>query len=208
MKTIDNKTKNMNKVLKELVKINNHKYKYLIKDIIKVFKTTEIYNTYEIDGFMFNKDFPLIISISKNVKQIYLRVSIYNQDIYRIFEDEYFIHTCLLHLDEYIINNNRKLDECLYLRIIKIIDYVEDLRKNYIYSKYHDALILKYKILNKTQIDMDKDRFCKREIFECIVCYEPVNRELKSVCCKKHICRVCSERIRPLKCPNCRCEFY
>ena len=216
MKTIENKTKNMNKelkiienmnkVLKELNMIEKHKYKHLIKDIIKTLSITENFKSYDIDGFMFGKYFPINISICKNVKNIYLRFYIYNQDIYRTFDAEYDLNTCLLHLNE--DNIIKKVDDCLYMRIIKIIDYIDILSQKYVYSKYHDLLINKNEVKNLMKLDMDKDKFCKREIFECIVCFDYVSSNLKTTCCNKHICRMCSERIIPLKCPNCRCEFY
>lgn len=200
------KNKNMNKVLKELSILEKHKYKYLIKDILKNLETTDRFKSYQIDGFMFDKHFPINVSICKNIKNIYIRVSIYNQDIYRTFDDEYDLNSCLLHLEEESIN--KKIDDCLYLRIIKIIDYIDILSTNYVYSKYHDSLINKNKVKLMTKIDMDKDKFCKREIFDCIVCYDPVCSSLVTTCCQKHLCRMCSERILPLKCPNCRCEFF
>jgi hypothetical protein len=201
--------------MKELELMADYPFKNILKHIVDNYKNDSEYS-YEFSGYNFSTNLVLtpsirIINSELNKKNtfVYINCLLYIQDIYRDFED---IDDCetdfvnLLHCHDIDFIKNPS-EPCVF-KIAKAIDFINNLKYNYIYSKYHDLLINKKKYKKKILIDREEAIICKREIHECIVCYENVSSQLKTVCCGQYICRLCVNQICPLKCPNCRTEFF
>ena len=127
----------------------------------------------------------------------------YNQYIYRNKEDDNYDEcefVSLLHFNEQIICECSKIP--FVFKLATALTFIDKIKENFIYSKFHDGLVLKSKYDKQFLIAMEEESICKREINECIVCYEIVSSELQTGCCKKHICRICVENLTPQRCPN------
>jgi hypothetical protein len=204
-----------NQVLKELELVTNYTFKNLLKHIVEKFKNKNN-DEYEFKGYNLSKHIiltPVIRYIksshNKNNTYVYVNCLIYNQDIYRDFDDEEDCECDFKTILHCTSSDVTTIPEDPYVfKIAKAIDFINNLNENFVYSKYHDMLIKK-SIYNK-QILIDKEEaiICKREIHDCIVCYENVDSRLTANCCGAKICRICVNQIEPLKCPNCRNEFY
>ena len=194
----------------------NHPFKNLLKHITDKCKSKNDFEYELLSGYNFSKNLvltPVIryikSSYDKKNTYIYVNCLIYNQDIYRDFdvdEDCECDFATVLHCHDLDIKTIP--DEPYVFKIASAIDFINNLNVDFVYSKYHDSLIKKSVYNKKSLIDKEEAIICKREIHDCIVCYENVDSKLITTCCGKNICRVCVNQITPLKCPNCRNEFY
>ena len=195
-------------VMKELILITTHQFKNLLTFIRDSCKNKNEF-VYEFNSYKFNENFTVIPTIRfhnyhENAYYVYISCVVYDDFIYKNADDSSFATILDYHVN---ITCEKDPTEPYVFKIAKALDLIKDLNKDYVYSKYHDSLIVAKKYKKMMLIDIEEATLCKREIDECIVCYEPVAEELITRCCEKHICRVCVEQLIPKKCPNCRCDY-
>ena len=214
MSIMDIKHKYTNEVLKELKLISTFPFKNLLIHIRDSCKNVSEFN-YEFNRYFLDEKFTIVpiirfIQYKNTNTYVYINCLFFNQYIYRnrdfYDEDEEdceFLN--ILHFHEQLSCDEKNLP--YIFKLANAILFIDKIKEKYIYSKYHDSLMLKTKYSKQILIEMEEDAICKRPINECVVCYEIMSSELKTFCCKQSICRVCVERLNPQKCPYCREEF-
>ena len=131
-----------NLVLPELLLVTNHKFKNLLVNIRDAFKKKNIIIDYSINNYNFSNNLKLTLIIRKSCtlgkENVFLNCFVNNLQIYKQDESEYNIN--LLHVDE--IKYKSKKFEHYVFKIAKILDYIDTISDDYVYSKYHDFLII------------------------------------------------------------------
>ena len=198
-------------VLHELVLFYNYKYAELVRFLFNnLNQNNSNIKSYTFTNYNFNDQINIIPRIFKfNCCTYELVLLVNNNPIYSLIdifdEDDYTPLKSIAEFDE----DDLKTDGKPPLEKIKcIVDFLENFRNNYVYNSYFDEFILKSQINKKIRLENQIDELCKTSINECIICYNKVSDDLTTCCCSKHICRICVEKIIPLKCPNCRNETF
>ena len=215
MDTKINYEENYSCVLYELTLFHNYKYKDLVRYLnIHLNTTKNSVSSYTFKQYNFNNEINICPKIIKYGCYTYeLFILINNNRMYSsnyIFDedddDDNSNLKCISSFDEDILKN---ADNIWIEKIKKIIDFLDNFSDNYIYSPYLDEFISKFEITKKIRLENQINDLCKNTINECIICYNEVNANLTTFCCNKHICRICINKIKePLKCPNCRKDYF
>ena len=190
---------NYNKILQDFTVITKSKYKNIIKDIIQYFKKTNC--CYYLMDYNMNNQLVFDICIQKT-NNFSLICKITNPSILETIEnceDEAF-------LLQIFNTNNDNLS--IYLKLEVLLKTIENIRTDYVYSKYHDQLVKEDDLLHKINVDKEIDILCRQEIATCMVCMEDISHNIYTSCCTQNICRLCVNKLEPKKCPNCREIFY
>ena len=200
---------NYEDVLYELILFYKYKYTELVKHIRKQLNT-QIHNIsfYTFKNYNFNNKLKIFPRIYKYGCCSYdLVILTENNSMYsisNIFDEENDLNL-ISTFDE----DELKIDGKNCIEKIKIIvDFIDNFSKDYEYSRYLDEFISKNEINRKIKIEEQIDQICKKSVEDCIICYHKVNDNLTTCCCNKHICRICINKIVPLKCPNCRNDNF
>jgi len=202
-----------NDVLEELVLLHEYKYKELIKYLqfnLSIKQNSSSITSYTFKKYNFNDQITLIPRIFKYSCCSYELVFLVNNNplysLNDIFDDDDEISfKCIATFD----GNDLKMEDKPRTEKLKVlIDFIDNFSNNYVYSPYLDEFVLKSLINNKIKIENQLNKLCKKDINECIICYHKVNDNLTTCCCGKHICRICIDKIIPLKCPNCRNDIF
>jgi hypothetical protein len=198
-------------VLRELITFHNYKYKELVRYIYNILNNSEkAISSYTLRKYNFNDQINIIPKIFKfNCCTYELILLIDNNPMYSFIdifdEDDDSPLKCIATFDEIDlkIENKNSIEK---LKIV--IDFLENFNSNYTYSPYLDEFILKSQIDNKIKLENQLNELCKTPTNDCIICYNKVHNNLITCCCGKHICRLCINKIIPLKCPNCRNDNF
>ena len=199
---------NYEDVLNELIIFNGYKYTELVRLVYNNLNLNKKFDlsSYTIRKYNFNNQLDITPRIFKfncctyeltllvNTKPMYSLIDIFDDDDDNVLK-------CLATFDE----SELKIEGKKPIEKVKlIIDFLDNFINNYIYSRYLDEFVLKSEINKKIKIENQLDQLCKIQVDECIICYNKVEESLTTCCCGKHICRICIDKIIPLKCPNCR----
>jgi len=199
------------RVLSELITFHDYKYTELVRFIYNDLNTKcGDVSSYTLRKYNFNEQINIIPRIFKfNCCTYELVLLVTNNLMYSLVdifdEDDDNALKCIATFDE----NELKIESKIPIEKLKfIIDFLENFSNNYVYSPYLDEFVLKYEINKKIKLENQFNQLCKTPVYECIICYNKVNDSLSTCCCGKHICRLCINKIIPLKCPNCRYQDF
>jgi hypothetical protein len=103
-------------------------------------------------------------------------------------------------------NSKNVEDEDEDTKLRNILIKIHEIKIKYTYSKYLDCLIEKDKIDDEHNLKKATDWLVHAQKQKCFVCKDDVDKNVKTEC-HHYICRVCIEKIKDSRCPECNKHY-